>query len=296
MSENFKNAPESENKDSLNTSNIFDEFDSDWDLLSEVQKLKEENDRDVYYYLSLATSILKTLFVIFLFTVIILGSYIYLQKNDSLNNKSFLNPVCDILNWWVPIPGNVNNCSSVSYTIDAYESNIDDLKQNQTEAILPLISSIYQKQNFTKTKEVSFLLDKSDNKLDVLGIINEFDRLKNNYLWLEKSKIQCEDLKIDGAEMVLSMKCSSYSMWFEREIIGFSWEKKDRDLVWTSMSIANSFLNYIEKQSKNNDDQDKVYTFDIIDRQKVFSNQSVTWERSGYTSKTNFDLKLKINY
>ncbi len=295
MSENLKNTQESENNESINTSNIFDEFDSDWDLLSEVQKLKEENERDVYYYLSIATGVLKTLFVLMLFAIIIVGSYIYLQKNDSLNNKSFLNPICNILNWWVPIPNNVNNCSSVSYTIDSYESSIKKLKQEQTEAILPLISSIYQKQNFTKTKEVSFLLDKSENKLDVLGIINEFDKLKNNYLWLEKSKIQCENLKIDSEEMILSMKCASYSMWFEREIIGFSWEKKDRDLVWTSMSIANSFLNYIEKQSKNTQDDNKVYTFDIIDRQKVFSNQSVTWERSGYTSKTNFDLKLKIN-
>jgi len=286
MSENLKNTQSSENE-SINTSNIFDEFDSDSDLLSEVQKLKDEWERDSFYYLSLATSILKSIFIILLFVNIFVGWYNYLQSNSSLSNKTFLNPVCNLLNWNVPIPSTVSNCSSVSFTIDKYNEYIRTLKREQSEAVLPLITNIYQKENFTKTKEVSFLLDKSDNKLDVLGILERFDEMKNDYVWIDKSKIECKDLKIDSEEMILSMKCSSFSRWFERQIIWYTWEKTDADLIGTSMSIANSFLNYIEKQSSD---------FKILDRQRIFSNQSITWERSWYTSKTDFDLKLKINF
>ncbi len=286
MSENLKNTQSSESE-TINTSNIFDEFDSDSDLLSEVQKLKDESERDSYYYLSLATSILKSIFVILLFVNIFVGWYNYLQSNDTFSDKTFLNPVCNLLNWDVPIPSSISNCSSVSFTIKKYNEYIRTLKREQSDAVLPLITNIYQKENFTKTKEVSFLLDKSENKLDVLDILERFDKIKNDYVWLDKDKIECRDLIIDSEEMIMSMKCSSFSRWFESEIIWYTWEKTDTKLVGTSMSIANSFLNYIEKQTND---------FKILERQKVFSNQSVTWERSWLTSKTDFDLKLKINF
>jgi hypothetical protein len=41
----------SENDESLESSNIFDDFNTDSDLLSEVNKLKEEQKKDLYYYL-----------------------------------------------------------------------------------------------------------------------------------------------------------------------------------------------------------------------------------------------------
>jgi hypothetical protein len=56
---------------------------------------------------------------------------------------------------------------------------------------LGIIEKLYEVENFTKSKEVIFLLDKSSNKLKVLSILEEFDNLKNQFDNLDKEKIQC---------------------------------------------------------------------------------------------------------
>ncbi len=286
MSENNKNNF-SEPDEKVESSNIFDDFNTDSDLLSEVQKLKEAQKKDIYYYLWSAWTILRYIMIIFIIGIFISASYIILQKNDSIRNKSFLNPVCNFLNWDISIPNELTNCSSVSYTLKNYKRKINELKLEQASVISPVITNIYQKENFTKTKEVSFLISKSSNKLDVIEILERFDSLKNEYVWIDKRKIECNDINISSEDNMISMSCEAFSRGYERQIIWYSWNKTDSNLVWTSMSVANSFLNYIEKNSTD---------FSLVNRQKIFSNQSITWEKSWYTSKTTFDLNLKINF
>jgi hypothetical protein len=57
-------------------------------------------------------------------------------------------------------------------------------------------------------------------------------------------------------------------------------------LKWTSISIANSFLNYIEKQST---------VFSIVNKQKVFRSETILWEKTNFTNKTQFNLVLNYN-
>jgi hypothetical protein len=83
------------------------------------------------------------------------------------------------------------------------------------------------------------------------------------------------------------MDCIAYSAWYEKWIRWFDWKNDIKSLVkWTSLSIANSFLNYINLESN---------IFIIIDRQKIFKSENIIWNKTGFTSKTRFNLKLKFN-
>jgi hypothetical protein len=92
------------------------------------------------------------------------------------------------------------------------------------------------------------------------------------------------------------LTCDAYSQSYENNwIVWFSWntEKKDEYVSWTSLSLANSFLNYIEKKKDSG--------FTIIDKQKLFEVEPVSWDSdiwrtTGYTKKTTFNIKLKINF
>jgi hypothetical protein len=47
--------------------------------------------------------------------------------------------------------------------------------------ILSVLPIIYERNNFLNTKEISFLKDKSLNKLEVLEILEKFDYFKNEF-------------------------------------------------------------------------------------------------------------------
>jgi len=274
--------------DNIESSNIFDEFSTDSSLIDEVEKLKEEAKKDLYYYLALAWKILQNTFIIFLVLIIISYSYLYIQKNPNISDKAMLDPFCFILSAsWVEAPDSTIYCSSITFTKDFYDGKLEQLKNEQSIKILENITRIYEEWNFLKTKEVSFLVNKKIEKINVLKILQEFDKLKNDFTWIDKRKIQCSSLSISSDDKMLNMTCTSYSQWYERWIIWFSGMKNAEETWWTSISIANSFLNYIEKNSKN---------FTIIDRQKIFNSSSISWEKNGYTNKTVFELKLKINF
>jgi hypothetical protein len=81
------------------------------------------------------------------------------------------------------------------------------------------------------------------------------------------------------------MTCSAFSAWYEKWFKWFDAES-DNSIKWTSISIANSFLNYISKTSK---------IFIIEDRQKIFNSESIVWDKTDFTNKTTFSLKLKYN-
>jgi hypothetical protein len=44
-----------------------------------------------------------------------------------------------------------------------------------------IVDNLYKIENFTKTKDVIFLKDKSNNKLKVLSILKEFDNLQYEF-------------------------------------------------------------------------------------------------------------------
>jgi hypothetical protein len=121
--------------------------------------------------------------------------YISVQNNKEFRNSNVLDPICPIfLN---DIENTDTFCSSISSLQSTYTSNLENIKQAQIGDILHILERLYEIENFNKTKEVLFLLDKSEKKLRVLDILNEFDNIKNEFDNLDKEKIQCNSLRID---------------------------------------------------------------------------------------------------
>lgn len=264
--------------------NIFSEFNTDSSLQTEIKKIEEKNK---IYYLSISLKILQWIFLILVIVVWILLSYIFIQKSESFVDNISLNPICYIFNWDIWIIWSW--CSSVTVNNSSINTELNELYNSQTTSILSILPTIYETESFLNAKEVSFLVDKTENKLKVLDIIEKFDYFKNQFTWIEKKKLQCFDLEINQLNKILSMKCEAYSSWYSSEIIWFSWDKSAiwDFLNWTSISIANSFINFLNKNAWK--------YFLVIDRNKKFKSENVDW-KDWYTNKTNFELKLKINF
>ncbi len=271
------------------SSNIFDDFNQDDWLLDEVDQIKQERDRDMFYYLNVGWKFFQVIFMLLIVLLFVLYSYIYVQNKVYSENdfdNQLLWPFCFILLDGVKHPW-LDFCTSISSLKEKYEKDLSETKQYQFEEILSVIKRVYEIENFTKTKDVLFLQDKTEWKLTIIKILEEFDDLKNTFSSLDKQTIQCKWIKIDQSTKILTMNCSAYSAWYESWIRWFDGSNDKNALIkWTSISIANSFLNYINLESK---------VFRIVNRQKLFKAESIVGSDTGFTSKTSFTLKLKYN-
>ncbi len=267
----------------IETSNIFDDFSDDSSLVEEVNKIKKESNRDLFFYISKAWSFFQTIFLFWIAVASTLFLYIYIQNDENFKNSNILDPICPV---FLSDIENVSPfCSSISSLQVDYTNKLNSLKESQKSSILHILERLYEIENFTKTKEVLFLANKSEDKLKVLDIMNKFDDLKNDFDSLDKQKIQCDSIIIDSQKEVLTMNCTAYSAWYEKGLRWFD-GSANTNVKGTSLSIANSFLNFIEKKSD---------VFTIIDRQKVFKSEKIIWWKIDFTNKTVFNLKLKYN-
>lgn len=268
--------------DQIDTTNIFEEFLDDANLHEEIDAIQEKKQKDLYYYLSIAGSVFKWGFLISLFLLVILWGYIWVQENPEMKDQSFLDPICFVFT--NGLPSQETYCSSITALIAEYKEKKEKIKDEQLQLIIPLIEQSYRVNSFDSSKEVIFLLDKSENRIKALDILNDFDDLKNAYDSIEKEKIQCKALLLTNES--LSMKCSAFTAGYEKNIIGFdAWNTQK--IRWTSISLANSFINYIEKKSD---------IFEVTNRQKLFSSERVFWSNTNFTHKTEFNLELKYYY
>lgn len=266
------------------SNNIFSDFNTDSSFEKEIKKIEWKWK---FFYLSLSLKILQFLFWFLVFSLIVIYMYIFIQKSESFKDSDLLNPICNILNW--DISKENSWCSSITVNNNLIKEKINNLYLEQTKSIIKILPVIYESESFLNSKEVSFLIDKSENKLRVLDILWKFDYFKNSFTSFEKKKLKCFDVQINKLNNILSMKCEAYSSWYSSEIIWLSWDKSLtwEYLSWTSISIANSFINYLDKNAEK--------YFSVVDRQKLFESESVAWI-DWYTNKTSFDLKLKINF
>lgn len=271
-----------ENNDSKN---IFTDFNTDENLEKEMTKIKQK--KDTFFYLNVSLKVLQGVFWIMFLSLIILGSYVFIQKSEDFVDKEYLAPVCSFFIW--DIPYEWIWCSSISSLEKIVNDKISSLNLEQTKEIIKVLPVIYETESFLNTKEISFLLEKSENKLKTLDVLEKFDFFKNEFTWFEKKKLKCFELSINWKERTLSMKCEAYSASYSSEIIWFSWDKnaKWEYLSWTSISIANSFINFLEKNARK--------YFLVIEKQKSFESENIVWT-DWYTNKTTFNLKLKINF
>lgn len=262
------------------TANIFEEF---WADEQDIEKLEKRNEKDVYFYIWLAGSVLKAANVLLFLTIVVLMMYTTIQKSTSQMNLSFLEPICflfvgnDIhMNAW---------CTGVSSAVQKYSNDLENLKKNQFAKISKILGDVYSSQNFVFSKEVTFLLDKSKNRTLPLDIISAFDNMKTTFEPIEKNKIKCAEFTI-YAPNIVEVTCEAYSSDWDKEIVWFDGEKINADVEGTSISLANSFINYIEKSSEK---------FAVLEKQKSFTSTRISDSWVSYTRKTVFTLKLLYN-
>ena len=282
-----------DNKNSLekdlefNDSNIFEDFNSDINLKDDVKNYKKEKDKSIIDYISILSSVFKYINLFLFLWLAILFSYLFIQKNDSISNSPVLDPICIIIAWNNSI--STDYCSSISFLFKDYNSKLKSLEDKQFNSIVSIMQDLHTVSDFMSSRDVTFLLDKSSSRLKPTEIIEEFDNLKNEFEPIDKSKITCHNIEIRDTN-ILTAKCESFSTHWEKWLVNFDWEisssSKNSSVSWTSISIASSFLNFIEKKSDR---------FTIIDKQKEFSFEDIVWENEWYTKKTRFYIKLKYN-
>jgi hypothetical protein len=261
--------------------NIFADFTNDKKLSEDVNKIEEKKKKTPLYYIWITTNILKSLNIVFFLWIVTFYAYYYAQKSDNID-LSLLDPVCSLF------IGNVssldNGCTWVTSLLNKIENQTETLKKTQYSKISSVIWDVYATENFIYSKEISFLIDKSKTRVKPLEVLKEFDRLKNEFEPYEKSKIICSDLVFSVGNN-LKVTCEAYSSDWDSKIVGFSWDKSRESVQGTSISVANSFLNYIQENSQ---------VFTLLNRQKVFSTFPIN-ENGPYTKKTVFYIELGYN-
>ena len=262
----------------IDSSNIFKWFEGDINLKQDIIDINESSDKDIYYYLSKVWKFNEIVFIFFLLFTIIAYWYVSIQKNEEIINSGSLDPFCKIILWDIENPD--SNCSSIFALSKNYQDEYKKLKDEQTWQILEILWKVYEIENFIKSKEVVFILNEWEGKLKPLEILEEFDNLKRNFE-VEKDKIICTDISIT-IDNILSLKCDIKSAPGEY-ILWFDWTNQTL-VKWSSISLASSFLNYIEITSKN---------FIILNKQKTFSSEIVLWNDSNFNKKTTVNLKLR---
>lgn len=263
--------------------NIFwEEFWGNLDFWEDVQEIERKVNKDIYYYLNLIWNILWNINILFFLIIAIASSYFYIQNSWSgqFYRAWFLDWVCSYI-----LPEEAQepwqSCSWVKTLLDNIKMQADDLVEKQFKSIYWNLPKIYSLENFIFTKEVQFLLEKTQNKLKVTDIVQDFDNLLQWFYSIDKMQIQCDGLEITKDLLVITT-CTVFSadwnneiMWTDGTYINKTW--------WSTISLASSFFNYIDKTSSN---------FSLVNKQKKFTREEFVWNWY-YTYSTTFNLELK---
>ena len=269
-------------KEKTDTLNIFDDFIDDSSLKENIKEIVKDQEKDVFYYIKIIQKVLKILIFLLLIFVVLAYSYVSIQKNNEYKNSSFIDPLCFIILWDI-----VNNniyCSSVESLFNQYTQELKTLKNEQLSSINDIFETTYKIENFLDSKEVIFLKNKTDTKLDVVTIIDKFDKLLNTFETISKEKLHCFNMEV-FSDNTLKVSCEAFSAWYDTYIKWYDWTAK-KSVWWTSISYANSFINFIKTQYPE---------FLIINEQKMFDYTPLLLEDNWFTDKTKFSLELKYD-
>lgn len=273
-----------ENKDqteqNLKESDIFEWFTADAELLQEVDEFEQKQSKDMYDYANMSWNGFKVMNILLFVSILVLWAYIYIQKDDQMSDAPLLAPICGLFLWdsytW-------DSCASISFKKSELSSVIEETKSKQLVAIGNVIQPLYLSTDFVNSSEVVFLYDKTKTRLKPLSILEEFDRLKNQFENADKSALECSNIEIK--DNIMSAKCDAYSSDWDKTIVLPDGNASSR-IGGTSISIASSFLDYIENNSS---------TLRVLEKPKYFSSENVAGENGGYTKKTTFFLQLEYN-
>jgi len=261
----------------IDSTNIFEDFKTDVKLWKEVKAQEKKASKDIFYYLKIFTGGFKVINLIAVLCICVFLLYSFFQSRESLENYSFLWPVCSLFLW--DVWSEVSGC----YWLTAFSSKTDQdinlVKEKHFERVIPLFEHVYELDNFVSSSEVSFLLKTSESRLRPMKILSDFDELKNKFEPIDKSKVQCFDIVIRD-DMTLSARCEAYSSDWDSDI---TWPENNK-ASGTSISVASSFIDFLENTQGSQ--------FDVSSKQKVFDFETVSGNGI-YTKKTSFDLELR---
>ena len=269
----------------MTTDNILDVFSKDMKNDSlKSDSAEKDTKKDQIYYIKKATTWVKVLFFISLFCSLIAYWYSYVQKSETLENLSYLNPICELF-LTDDVQAEIGKCTWLANARSIIEERKTLEYKKQTEEILSILPDVYSLDNFLFTNEISFLLNKSATKLPVTEILAEFDALKDAF---EPSKgvytVDCSDMTIENSWQVI-LSCSSYtSNWSESNIIWFNGQVNSKKISWTSITVASSFINFIKNKSQS---------FKVLEATKSYNYDSnMSDGKQRYTRKTDFEMVL----
>ncbi len=267
-------------KDTVNefdSENIFDDFSSDKWLGKDIKDLEKEESRDLYFYLKLISSFFKFINIILFLVIFVYFFYNYIQKNEELESHDFLNPICSLILW--SSADKVNWCYSITSYLAKEKDELAKKEKEYAQDVIDIIWNAYTMDNFINSKSILFLSNKSKNKFNPLKIFSDFNILKNKFD-STKSKVVCENLFIKDNN--LSLSCNFYTSDWEDDIK--NWSKEDKEISWTSVSLALSFMDFIENNKESK--------FSIINKPKTFSAWEYLWVWR-YTKVTTVKLLLE---
>jgi len=268
-------------QENIEESDIFEWFASDAELIQDVDNFEEKQSKDMYDYADIAWNSFKVLNIFLVILVLLFWTYIYIQNNEEMTHSSLLSPICWLFLW--SVSDSIQTCSSVSAVKKQFTQDLETLKESQFIAISDIIQPLYLSTDFINSSEVVFLYDKSKSRLRPLDILSEFDQLKNGFETEDKSALECSSIEIENN--IMSAKCDIYSSDWDTNIVLPSGSTSAN--IWgTSVSIASSFLDYIESNSS---------VIRVIDKPKYFSAENVSGENGWYTKRTTFFLQLEYN-
>jgi len=240
-------------------------LDSHWDgnILQEltwwtIDFWKEKNSppkkKKKLEYIQTIISSLFFIQLILLIGIIVASGYIYIQKQDTYVNIDFLSPICLLLLWSDLSEKNTNignhSCSSLAGLKTSYIDNTGTLKKELIDEINNFFTEDYKIENFWASSEIYFLTNNKINRLRVLNILNEFDRLKNEFTGKNKSTVQCIDIRITD-ESIVHLKCQFIGSVWISGIIGNKADINNNKTSGTTISYAMSFLNFIEQHPQS---------------------------------------------
>ncbi|MCP4524002.1 MAG: hypothetical protein GY828_07340 [Candidatus Gracilibacteria bacterium] len=274
----------SEKKDVLDTidsSNIFDEFETNA-LKHEFGDTKGDGNgaKDKYDHFSTAAKVLSVFFWLGLIVMGVFYGYIKIQNNDEFKDATYLGPICNLFVGTYEM--NNEKCSSISTIEKELISNQKIEKDKLATKIHGIISQLIKYEDFNSSKNVQFLLETTQNKLQLLDLLHEFEVLQFEFNKKDRNQIKCKNFEINEFGE-LSAQCEAYSSPYARDIKGFTGEDSQK-VSGTSISVASSFLNYIEKKSES---------FQLLEKQKIFKSEPIISDYSNYTNKTTFELQLQ---
>lgn len=281
---------ESENKinNDIPADNIFKEL-SGWLDFGKQEDEVVAPKKDKIYYLNLYSNIFSITNIVLFVIFGLLYAFVSVQNNPDNYSKSFLDPFCFVI-LSEEMENTGDYCSSVASLVVDYDTKTAALKADLAQKVSWIIQDLYVYESFIDSKEIAFLLDKKTNRLKVLDMLNDFDKMKLDFSWMDKNKIQCTGMKITS-DSTMDVSCTVYSSSWEESkawngIIGTTGDIKSAQLQWSSVSVAASFLNYVEKNPQ--------YNFQILDKQKDFTSNLIIGEWP-YVKSTTLNLKLKYN-